>query len=173
MAYEKKALAGIIPAHIIFYYKVDDLKDLGEMWTAYMSSHKVSEEVDAVDLIALSEDEADIFLDLLKSAALTADVFHRFSLDIPEAYGVNVDFTPNGGEAGKYVVFKTTDYQNYNDNILPVVDRNFEDTMKHWLLRSWLAMKEQDVTMSDALHTAARRALLRSSVLLKKVAISI
>jgi len=172
MSYEKKALAGAVPAKIVFYFVLDAVFNDASMRSMYRTKNsKDAAGVALVDELAFTDDEKAIHLSLVEDAVF--DVFLRFlqyTAAIPDAIKHNVDYTPTGGQQAKTSYVQIVDTANYNANYLDAVDKSLLKAIRFYVLRDWFTSQSQakEAAEYDALYVMAMRNVDKYSFQLKK-----
>lgn len=175
MSYEK--LSGT-PKVLSFYYLIQDLFDLNQLWSQYKVVHldiaNESEE-SILDQMALTEDENDVFLEIASNGVF--DIFNRFgkyTTGIADAIQFNEDYTPSGGSQAKYAFLKIVDHETYNVNYPNIVDKILGKCLKFYIIKEWFSMKDmnENATKAEISYNQNIKELLHHSFQLKKVSIS-
>ena len=174
MSFEK--LSGT-PDVLSFYYLIQDLFDLNELWSQYKVVHldiaNESEE-SILDQMALTADENDIFLEIASNGIF--DIFNRFAkytTGVTDAIQFNVDYTPSGGSQAKYAYLKIVDHETYNVNYPNIVDKLLEKCLKFYVIKEWFSMKDMNdnAAKAEISYNQNIKQLLHHSFQLKKVPI--
>lgn len=172
MSFEKKAAAGTEPKTIVFYYPVDVIFDEAQFRTMSHIMHEKTESGEyKVDDYAFSEDEKELYLDMLKDAIF--DIFNTFmpyTSGITKAIGHNEDYTPAGGTLAKTAYLKIIDTENYNASYLPAVDDDLLKAIRFFINKEWFLMKgrKEDAANYASQYIRALQLLQRDSFQLKK-----
>ena len=144
MAYTKKTGS---PNHIIFYYPKSDMFDNIELKTMYRARNMKDDKGNSlIDDFAMSSDEEDAFLVLMKRAVnevlnivlkMTTGVSSSLS-GLPGTVFFDDTITDSGGTSIANVYgFAIVNEDAYNDNNLLTVDDGVKKFLEHHVLSAW------------------------------------
>ena len=144
------ALAGGVPAHIMFFYTQDSLFNNVMIRSMYRAKTIRDEKGESqVDDYAMSEDERDAFTIFLSSAI--HDAFNhvmKMTTGVADALilgetGTQVFATvrPTGVLATDIIYgFKIRDHESYNENNISLVDEGIKTMVETKIMREWYEM---------------------------------
>lgn len=174
MSYAKVAAAGEEPAKIRFYYGTDDLFNSLSLRTHYRAKMiKDGAGKSQLDDIALSQDEKDIFKELLKDGVNKLGAA-LFKIAQGVANSIFFDSDLSATLAAKSSGFEILDKEAYNSNLLPVIDSDIRNALRYYCLREWYGVvgSSEDVKTQDILFVGAQEDMINHTFQLRKPTMS-
>lgn len=154
MSYEVIAEVGEEPAKIRFYYTTTEIKNSLMLRTSYRAKNiKDAKGETQLNEVGLSTNENNIILEMLEEASYEIGTF-MFKLADGVANSIFFNNTLTDALAAASSGFELLDNSEYNENLLPVIDKKIKNNLMYFCLRNWYGVLglTNDIEANNALY---------------------